>query len=142
MQFDPNTVKDASWLVPEGEYDFEIVHAEDSVSKFGVEQMFFKFRVFLADGETALIHQYIGGKHLYKLKHLCNSIGCIQFWNDGDCDPGDMLNKSGRGFLGTYDKNDGTKRNTFQRFLKPKEDSKKKLEDDIKNVEGEDDIPF
>tara|TARA_R100001443_G_scaffold5858_5_gene14678 strand:+ start:6965 stop:7393 length:429 start_codon:yes stop_codon:yes gene_type:complete len=142
MQFDPNTVKDASWLVPEGEYDFEIVHAEDSVSNFGLQQMFFKFRVFLADGNTALIHQYIDENHLYQLKHLCNSIGCIEFWNDGDCDPGDMFNKSGRGFLGTYDKKDGTKRNTFKRFLEPEEASKKKLEDDIKKVEGDDDIPF
>ena len=144
MKWDPDSIK-KDWLIPEGDYEFEIIEAEDQNDQWeGKPQMFIKCRVFLDDGNTVQISQFIRQARAFLVDQLARSVGLIAEADAGEVDAEDLLNKTGRGYIHKYKKQSGQERNEFNKFHRPaaSDVDENKLEKDIKEAEKEDDIPF
>ena len=143
MKWDPDSVK-KDWLIADGEYDFEVIESEDQNDQWeGKPQLFVKFRVFLDNGGTVIISQFIKQAAAFLVDQLARSVGGLDDQADaGEVLAEDLLNKSGRGFIGRRTLKSGNVRNEFKRFLAPADDKEKNLQKDIKKAEKEDDIPF
>lgn len=143
MKWDPDSVK-KDWLIPDGQYDFEVIESEDGTDQWkGEPQIFLKFRVFLDNGGTVIIAQYIKQVAAFLVDQLARSVGGLDDQADaGEVMAEDLLNKSGRGYVGRRTLQNGNVRNEFKRFLAPSDDQGKNLQEDIKKAEKDDDIPF
>lgn len=126
MKWDPETINDRR-LLPEGDYDFEVVKAVEETNQWDQRpQLFLQFRVFLDDGNTVLISQYIKQVAAFLAAQLARSVGLNDAADEGNLDAEDLMNKTGRGFLKVRENKEGNKRNEFGRFDPPAEDPKKK----------------
>ena len=147
MKWDPDSIK-KDWLIAEGDYDFEVIEAEDQKDQWeGNPQIFIKFRVFLDDGNSVQISQFIRQAAAFLVDQLARAVGLDAEANAGEVLAEDLLNRSGRGHIHKREKKSGDKRNEFNRFHPPKEESpkeelKKKVVNDVYKEDEEDDIPF
>ena len=85
MQFNSKSREDLAKasLTPPGEYDFEIMRAEETTSKKGNEMIKLKLRVFVENGEIH-VYDYIVGGMEYKLANFCDAIGRSDDYDDGE----------------------------------------------------------
>lgn len=135
-------------LLPEGEYDFEITDAEETVSRAGNDMIKISCKV---DAKIPrFINDYLVGseKAFWKVKSLCASVGIDNMQPDMVLEPSDLIGKRGVCVIaieqGEYDGNE-YQRNTIDDYLvkdvpveKPKKQSRRR-----KPVEmPDDDIPF
>lgn len=101
MNFAPKTEKEiaeANLLEP-GVYDYEVVYAQDKVSKSGNDMIELKLRIFSDRGER-LIHDYLLEAIAYKLRHFCESAGILSQYEAGSLIAEDCLGKAGKLKLG------------------------------------------
>lgn len=89
-------------LIPEGEYQFEVVDANDTISKSGNEQIKLVLKIWDNDGKVRVIYDYLVPltKMLYKVKHFCDSSGMSEKYEDGTLTSDDCIGRSGRLRLG------------------------------------------
>ena len=84
-------------LLPAGEYGFEIVEAEDKVSKAGNEMVELKVKLFGPDGDATVFDYLIdGGRSAFKVRHFAESTGMIGQYERGDMPAHLMVGKTGR----------------------------------------------
>ena len=64
-------------LIPEGIYDFEVLKANQKVSKSGNEMIEMQLKVWDKEGKTHLIYDYLVSTQnmTYKIKHFCDTVG-------------------------------------------------------------------
>lgn len=142
MKWDPESIK-KDWLIPDGDYEFEVIEAEDQNDQWeGNPQLFIKFRVFLDNGNSVQISQFIRQAAAFLVDQLARCVGLDAEADAGEVDAQDLLNKTGRGHIHKRKKQNGDERNEFNRFHPPEAEPKKKLEKDIEQAQLEDDIPF
>lgn len=96
MQFTPKTEKEIAedGLFPPGVYPFEIIGAENKISKKGNEMIELRLRVFHGSEQT-LIHDYLLESIAHKLRHAAERLGLIREYNEGALDAADFHGKSG-----------------------------------------------
>ncbi len=70
-------------LTPPGEYDFEIMRAEEATSKKGNEMIKLKLRVFVDGGEIHVYDYLVAGME-YKLANFCDTIGRSEDYDAGE----------------------------------------------------------
>jgi Protein of unknown function (DUF669) len=99
MRFTPQTEEEINSfkLLPDGEYDFTVVYAEDKVSEKGNEYIFLKLQVWDFDGRERLIFTNLAFIKL--LKHFCDITGLQDKYQHGEIFAADCLNKMGRCIL-------------------------------------------
>jgi len=86
MKIDPKTEKELQEAMnfPAGTYDFEVIQADDKISKSGNEMIALKLRVFTEDGSPRFVNDYLLESSGVKLRHFFECIGRIEAYNSGD----------------------------------------------------------
>lgn len=87
-------------LLPDGEYDFEVLDTDDKPSKTSGNAMFtLKQNFFAEDGSGHIVTTYIAlgsnfGERL--LRHAADTCGLIDIYNSGNLTPADFRDRNGR----------------------------------------------
>lgn len=143
MQFTPKSKNELAMdgLLPKGWYDFEVMAAEDAVSKkSGSEMIKLKLRVFRPEGGEKHVYDYLiesAPGHLYE---FCESTNLLDKYNAGTLKAEDCELKSGRVRIAVDDKNEAyPPKNVAKGYADPRTPTKS-----ASKVEGPDDdeIPF
>lgn len=136
----------AAYLLPEGEYPFEISGAEDSVSKSGNEMIKMTVRVFKPDGNFNLVTDYLLPSMEYKLRHACDACGLLDKYESGVLSAEDFVGKQGMLKLSVRKSEQYGDQNQVKDYIPSKDGDKKPLpKKDVKGTVAEDisdDIPF
>lgn len=84
MNFSPKTAEELQLaeLIPEGEYDFKVLSAEDAVSKKGNDMLKLKLAVYVGQREYH-VFDYLLEAMAFKLRHFCESTGLMHQYEDG-----------------------------------------------------------
>lgn len=98
MNFKPKTEKEIADenLLPKGEYDFEVVAAEDKVSKKGAEMIQLNVRVFNGESGAYFVRDFLLEQFSFKLRHFCEATGLIEKYEDGSLEALDCEGRVGR----------------------------------------------
>lgn len=102
MRFSPKTDKELaeSNLLPKGEYDYEVIGAEDTTSQSsGAEMIKLKLRIYHGEAERTLF-DYLMEAMAGKLKHFCDQNGLQQAYQDGTLSAADCVGKCGKADIG------------------------------------------
>jgi hypothetical protein len=83
-------------LLPEGEYDFQVLDAVDKVSKKGNEMIMLILNVFDANGKPRRITDYIMEAFPKKLIHFCKHVGLMPSYDAGGLTAFECVDKTGR----------------------------------------------
>ena len=79
FEYNPKEVKSEYALLANGEYECEIVDAEETVSKAGNDMIKLVLCIYGNDGEQVRVYDYIVNPNtIYKLKSICRCCG-IEF---------------------------------------------------------------
>lgn len=87
-----------SLLLPNGNYGFEIVKAEERKSKSSDNYMFaLSLKVFNEDGDAKFVDDYIvfTDRWAFKLRHLAASVGLVAEYEAGTLKDHDLVGKTG-----------------------------------------------
>lgn len=96
MNFSPKTAEELQLaeLMPEGEYDFKVLSAEDAVSKKGNDMLKLKLAVYVGQREYH-VFDYLLEAMAFKLRHFCESTGLLDHYEDGTLTAGDCDGAAG-----------------------------------------------
>jgi hypothetical protein len=96
MRFKPLSQQELeeAGLIPEGIYNFQVLDAEDQVSKSGNEMIKLKLGVFV-DGVMRVVFDYLLEALAFKLKHFTDVTGIPHKYTDGSILAGDCIGKKG-----------------------------------------------
>lgn len=98
MRFTPKTKEELEFenLLPKGEYDFEVVKAEDAVSKkSGAEMIKVNLKVFHGNG-FQFVTDYLMEAMAFKLRHFFETVGMIESYNAGQIQSADLIGVAGK----------------------------------------------
>lgn len=97
MKITPKTEKELkdAFLLPAGEYPFQISASEDTISKSGNEMIKMTVRVFKPDGNFNLVTDYLLASMEYKLRHACEACGILNKYESGVLSADDFIGKEG-----------------------------------------------
>ena len=97
MQFNSKSREELAreFLTPPGEYDFEIMRAEETTSKKGNEMIKLKLRVFVENGEIHVYDYLVAGME-YKLANFCDAIGRSDDYDDGEINADNLVGCAGK----------------------------------------------
>lgn len=137
---------ESRFLWPAGEYDFEIMLAEDKVSSKGNEMIALDINVFNESGQTLGVKDWLMEVMEFKLRHAAEACGLLERYEAGELEALDFQGKTGRLRLKIGKKQEGYKqRNEVADYIVPLTDAqraahglgKKPLDQELN-----DDIPF
>ncbi len=82
-------------LIPAGVYPFEVLTAEDKMSKAGNSMIELGLRVFTPDGRARSMRDWIMEKMAYKLFHFCSYTGLAVKYEQGTLHSSDCVGRTG-----------------------------------------------
>ena len=94
-------------LLTPGVYDFEVVSAEEKMSKAGNEMIALRLKVWDKDGKEHYIYDYLLEALAYKLKHFAECTGLLPAIESGSLSADDCEGKCGSVLI-KIDKGDAT----------------------------------
>lgn len=135
-------------LMPNGDYDFQVIEAKDTHSKKGNPMIELKIKVWDSDGREYLIFDYLLEQFAWKIKHFCQSTGLEHKWESGDLNADDCLGKCGIADIYTQKSKDPqySDKNAVKNYLPA--DVSRRTQETVKKPEAEkdefedDSIPF
>jgi hypothetical protein len=150
MKFAPKTEEEiaSELIMPAGTYDFEVVEAEEKLSKGGNDMIVVELKVFNKDGGFRKVTDYLLEKLAYKLRHFCCTTGLIQSYNAGSLSAAKCIGRGGKVIIQVEPErksDDGSKTYPAKNSVKDYLDEEPKFEDDLdmRSPRDEDiDIPF
>ena len=86
---------DLEGLLEKGVYDFEVLKAEDKLSKKGNEMIHIKLKVFHGEG-FQFVDDYLMEAMSYKLRHFCDETGLIDRYESGELNAADCIGRTGK----------------------------------------------
>ena len=97
MNFAPKTEKQLAEerLIPAGNYPFEVIASEAKQSKAGNDMIELSLRVFMPDGSSRQLLDWLMEKMAYKLFHFCAYTGLAQKYEAGTLTAEDCNGRSG-----------------------------------------------
>ena len=97
MRFAPKTQEEIDFenLLPKGEYDFEVVKAEDAVSKKGNEMIKINLKVFRGEGYQ-FVTDYLMEALSYQLRNFFETVNMIEAYNAGTVQASDIVGAAGK----------------------------------------------
>ena len=101
MRVTPKTEDELTGLLDDGEYDFEVLDAEDTKSKKGNEMIALQLKVFDGNGGSRLVWDYLLESVGYKVRHIADATGLIRSYEAGALMATDLEGKCGRVKIGT-----------------------------------------
>jgi Protein of unknown function (DUF669) len=100
LAFEPFTEEEIRELnlLPDGIYDFSVKRSDEKLSKAGNQMLELILEVYDQKGKVHTIWDYIvpTSAMMYKLKHLCDSVGLSDKYKTGLLDYEDLQGKSGK----------------------------------------------
>ena len=116
MEFNPEDA--GHGILKDGEYNFEVVTAEDTISKFndGEEQIQLNLRIF-HDGGVIFLNQWLSPSKTWKIKQFSQSVGLVKEFEAGKLTAVHCEDKSGLLKIGNYEDKSGTVRNSVFKYL-------------------------
>ena len=98
MKFTPKTQQqlDEELLWPAGTYSYEIINAEDRISKQGNEMIFLKLQIFNDEGSHTFVDDYLLEAMGHKLRNAARACGLFDKYEIGHLEAFDFLNKTGK----------------------------------------------
>lgn len=140
LKFQPKTEAEVNTrkLWPAGEYDFEIVKAEDAVSKAGNAMIKIVLKIFDRSGEYILLSDYLLSDEAmaFKLRHCCEAVGILGKYETGELEAGDFVTGAGQLKLKvrkSTDPNYPEDQNQIADYIKPDERTPKEKATSKKN---------
>lgn len=82
-------------LIPAGTYPFEVMSAEDKNSRAGNEMIELELRVFMPDGRSRQLKDWLMEKMAFKLFHFCAYTGLAVKYEQGTLHSEDCIGKTG-----------------------------------------------
>ena len=106
-------------ILPVGEYNFEVVTAEDTVSKFndGEEQIQLNLRIYHGGGGVFLNQWLSSPSKSWKIRQFAYAVGLVKQYDAEVLMAADCLDKAGKLKLGQYEDKTGTMRNSVFKYL-------------------------
>jgi len=137
---DPRKLAAIGLLLP-GEYDFEVIGAENARSKAGNEMLKVKLTIFNGDRKSTLFDYLVFSENgMNKVYGFCLATGIEEKYHNGELNVNDVLNRCGKVFVKIDDKDpDYEPKNAVGRYVKPKI---KRETIEPSKPEGDSDIPF
>lgn len=98
MKFQPKTEKEIAEenLLQKGIYDFEVLHAEDAVSKGGNEMIVLSLHVFDDQGRARSLKDYLLESIAHKLRHASDACQLLDKYEAGNLAAVDFISKTGK----------------------------------------------
>ncbi len=90
-------------LMEKGIYPFEVVSAENAVSKSNNEMIKLQLRVWDKEGGERILYDYLLGAFIKKIKHFSDITGLQDKYQNGNLDAEDCLGKSGNVLIGVQE---------------------------------------
>jgi hypothetical protein len=86
MKVTPKTEEELNrvLLLPEGEYDFEVLTAIEKQSSRGNEMIELKLAVYSEGERAATIFDYLLDSMEFKLRHFCDTVAILDDYNSGN----------------------------------------------------------
>lgn len=82
-------------LVPEGQYQFEVINAEDTQSKSGNDMIKLQIKIWDGEGLSHTVFDYLLEAMPKKLKHFAKHLGLITKYESGELLADDCIGKCG-----------------------------------------------
>lgn len=119
MEFNPDDAN--ADALPEGEYDAEIVKAEEKTSSKGNPMLVVTLKLFASSGTGFATDYIVTPATLFKLKKLCKAIGLEAKFAKGKITPNDLIGMGVRVFAKLEEDASGTypDKNTIAKYLPP-----------------------
>ncbi len=100
MRFEPKTEKEVAvdGLLPLGDYDFEVAHAEEKQSGAGNDMIALRLRVYDNEGQFRTVFDYLVGTDgaAYKVRHFAYSVGLGAQYEKGELRADDLEGRTGK----------------------------------------------
>lgn len=122
MKFVPKSEDDLKResLLDPGTYDFEVVSAEDAVSKSGNEMIAIKLRIFSDRGERS-VRDWLMPSMGFKLRHFTETTGMVAAYDAGTFNAEDCKGRTGRVLLKVETQEGYSPKNSVRDYEKAKE---------------------
>ena len=127
MRFDPKSeaeVNTGGALWPRGEYDFEVVAAEETVSKSGNEMIALELDIYDSAGKSKRIFDYLVGipEAQFKVRHFAAAVGLLAQYETGELGDEMLEGRTGRCKINIKKGTDGfADNNAVADYVKPVE---------------------
>jgi hypothetical protein len=110
-------------LIPDGVYPFEVISAEDKKSKKGNDMIEMEVRLFMPDGTSRSMTDWIMEKMAFKLFHFCAYTGLSQKYDAGTLQSQDCVGRTGFAKVGIQADKSGQypDRNTIADYVRTPE---------------------
>jgi hypothetical protein len=153
MNFKPKTEEQlkAERLIADGVYPFEVMEAKDACSKAGNDMIALNLCIFLEDGSTRNLTDFLMEKMMYKLLHFCRETGLGGLYESGNLTPDDCTGKTGWVKIKTQQRKDtGENQNSVADYVPkpgdtfaPSPSKSGPTDQQLSNQSGKDeDVPF
>lgn len=133
-------------LFEPGEYDFEIIKGEDTISKKENELIAITLKVFDNEGSYRLVNDYLLESLGFKLRHICEATDLMLHYDNGKLQASDLIGKTGRLKLAVDNKNpDYPAKNIVKDYIKPDapvDAHNQAKQNGYVNDELDDEVPF
>lgn len=98
MDFNPKTEQEVAEaaLAPAGEYDFDILSAEDTISKSGNPMIKVNIGLYIDGAVKNRVFDYLLPAMEAKLRHFCDTVGLLSQYEAGTLEAADCIGRSGR----------------------------------------------
>lgn len=98
MKFSPKSEQEiqALGLIAPGVYSFEVVEANDKISKKGSEMIELKLKIWYINGAERVVFDYLLEAMSYKLRHFAECTGILDKYNAGHVMADDCLHLCGK----------------------------------------------
>lgn len=83
-------------LIPPGIYDFQVVDAQEKISKSGAEMIALQLKIFMPDGRVRVIFDYLLEALEYKFGHFAEATGLLPKYQEGYLNAEDCFDKCGK----------------------------------------------
>lgn len=107
LAFKPKTESELSTVAPAGQYEFQVLEAEDRESKSGNPMIYLKLGVFNGDAMRWHISDYLVTAMEAKLRHFADTAGLLARYESGQLAAQDCVGRAGRVKLGIEQDKDG-----------------------------------
>jgi hypothetical protein len=101
MKFQPKTEKEIAEenLLPKGEYNYEVIAAEEKKSKSGNDMIAVKLRIFVGEDHGVTLTDYLMEAMARKLRNFCAQNGLLPQYESGTLRASDCEGKSGIAYV-------------------------------------------
>jgi len=139
--FTPKSDTELLNLLDPGIYDFEVVKAENAISKStGNPMIKLTNKIYDKTGKEIYLNDYLVPSALYKIKKFCDSTNLQKQYNAGNLSPFDCEKKTGKCKIGVERSGDYPARNKIADYIKISLDFNTQTKDNSAFVD--DDLPF